>query len=333
MTGAALAEVLEAMPLPAFATDGEERILAANAPARAVLGEAAMGRKLALSIRAPELLEAVAAMQPGAAPREVALRLSDDGRWRARIAPRAAGGAICVLQDITAEAQAEAIRREFVANVSHELRTPLTALIGFLETLRGPAREDAAARDRFLARMEEEAGRMNRLVRDLLHLSRVEAEERSRPRAAVDLAAVLRQAAATLRGAAEERGSTIALSGAEAPVMLPGDADQLLQVALNLIENALKYGARGQEVRVTLARDGATLRLAVADRGEGIEATHLPRLTERFYRVDTHRSRAEGGTGLGLAIVKHIVARHRGRLEIDSRRGEGSVFSVILPAE
>ncbi len=330
------AELLGGVPLPALILGADERVLALNPAAQAVLGEAALGRNLALVLRAPDLLQAVAQAFAGEGAREALLRLSDDSQYRAHVTPLQGGSKVlCVLRDITTETQAEQMRRDFVANVSHELRTPLTAMMGFIETLRTSAKDDATARERFLAIMEREAGRMNRLVRDLLHLSRVESEERVRPREAVDLAGVLKSVAATVRSAAEEKDSRIAIAGAEAPVWVTGDPDQLTQVFLNLLENAVKYGARGQEVRVEIRREtsyrGPVTRVDVTDRGEGIDPIHLPRLTERFYRVDTHRSRAEGGTGLGLAIVKHIVNRHRGWLKIDSKRGEGSVFSVILP--
>jgi two-component system phosphate regulon sensor histidine kinase PhoR len=187
--------------------------------------------------------------------------------------------------------------------------------------------------------MEHEAGRMNRLVHDLLSLSRVEAEERLRPTDPVDLAAVLRSVILSLRPLADEAGVTVAVHGIDAPRIVPGDADQLAQVFTNLIENAVKYSGRGAAITVTLGQPeqdpmirGPAVSAVVADTGEGIEAVHIPRLTERFYRVDSHRSREKGGTGLGLAIVKHIVNRHRGRLKIESRIGEGSRFAVILPA-
>jgi len=337
MPGTIEAELLDGIPLPALIVGPDERIAHLNAAALALVGAAALGRNIALAIRSPELLNAVEEVLEDGTAREVLVRLPDDAQFRAFVSRLSAGGTrvLCILRDITAEAQAHAMRRDFVANVSHELRTPLTAMMGFIETLRTSARDDPAARDRFLAIMDREANRMNRLVRDLLQLSRVESEERVRPREPVDLAVILRAAAGTVRSAADEKESRITISGAEAPAIVPGDPDQLTQVFLNLFENAVKYGARGQEVRVTLGREGSSrgpvVRVDVADRGEGIEAIHLPRLTERFYRVDAHRSRAEGGTGLGLAIVKHILNRHRGWLRIDSRRGEGSVFSVILP--
>ena len=243
---------------------------------------------------------------------------------------------LACFDDITEREQAGQMRRDFVGNVSHELRTPLTALIGFIETLRGPARDDAAARDRFLGIMEGEASRMNRLVGDLLSLNRVESEERVRPKEQVDLTAHLSSTLKTLVPVAKARGVQMTLEAPENPVSVTGDPDQLQQVFTNLVENAVKYG--GDEVRVVLSftgRDPAVrapaARVQVIDNGPGIDPVHLPRLTERFYRADSHRSREMGGTGLGLAIVKHIINRHRGRLRVESDLGQGSVFTVILP--
>lgn len=264
------------------------------------------------------------------------MSLRRDGQeqvFQVTVSGQGAGLVLCVFKDISAEEMAGAMRRDFVANVSHELRTPLTALMGFIETLKHAARDDPKARDMFLGIMEAEAGRMNRLVRDLLQLSRVEAEERVRPREAVELRGLLEGVISSLRGVAERTGDRVELTGAA--VTVPGDADQLTQVFTNLVENALKYGAAGQVVRVSLSAEetvrGPAVRVEVADEGEGIDPVHLPRLTERFYRVDTHRSREMGGTGLGLAIVKHIVSRHRGWLRIESEKGRGSRFQVVLP--
>ena len=333
-----IAQVLDGIPLPSFTLDGRDTVSAANVQALAILGEKARGRNLALSLRGPELLDAVARVRADGGQQRILLRLPDEAQYRVKVSGLADADpplVLCVMQDVTSEAQNEAIRREFVANVSHELRTPLTAMMGFIETLQTAAKDDPAARARFLEIMSREAGRMNRLVRDLLHLSRVEAEERVRPRESVDLPGILRSAAASVRQVAEDHGSAIIFHGLEGKVMVPGDPDQLTQVFLNLMENAVKYGAREKPVRVTVTREttsrGAAIRVDVADQGDGIDAIHLPRLTERFYRVDAHRSRAEGGTGLGLAIVKHIINRHRGWLKIDSEKGRGSVFSVILP--
>ena len=245
---------------------------------------------------------------------------------------------LITLHDITGIRRSEQMRADFVANASHELRTPLSTLIGFLETLRGPAREDAAARERFLGIMQEQAGRMARLIDDLLSLSRIELEEHTPPTGAVDAVAVLHAVIDSLEMRARERGMSVDLVVTTASARVIGDEDQLTQVFQNLIVNAVKYAAADTPITVTIggrdagleARAGE-LAVAVADRGDGIPRNHLSRLTERFYRVDPGRSRAIGGTGLGLAIVKHIVNRHRGRLGIDSRVGHGSVFTVFLP--
>jgi two-component system phosphate regulon sensor histidine kinase PhoR len=241
-------------------------------------------------------------------------------------------------QDVTHMEQAGQMRRDFVANVSHELRTPLTALIGFIETLRGAASKDADARARFLEIMDAEAGRMNRLVGDLLSLSRVESQERVRPRERVNLSELLTSVLDPLKPLGEENEVAFSVDLPAEPVIVIGDSDQLRQVFTNLAENAIKYGGSGGVLRVVLSvseRDPALrlpgARVQVIDKGPGIDPLHLPRLTERFYRADSHRSRMLGGTGLGLAIVKHIVNRHRGRLRVESELGQGATFTVILP--
>ncbi|MFW5834649.1 MAG: sensor histidine kinase, partial [Pseudomonadota bacterium] len=234
---------------------------------------------------------------------------------------------------------------DFVANVSHEIRTPLTAVRGFIETLQGPARDDAKARDRFLATMASEADRMNRLVSELLILSRVELMERERPETVVDVVEILHRAHAALTSQLEASSAVVDLGLPDGPMPVRGDADQLLQVHLNLLDNAMKYGREGGPITLRCERLAQAPpragRLAgfeavavdVIDRGEGIPAAAIPRLTERFFRVDASRSRRLGGTGLGLAIVKHIVKRHQGHLAIDSVVGEGSRFTVYLPAD
>ena len=330
--------IVAAVPLPVVAIGRDNRIIAANAAAQALLGSGIEGRHHLLTLRQPALQEAIAAaLARGEAGtvRHVIPGPSQDIAYRVTVAPAAEGHAILTFEDVTEAEQMGQMRRDFVANVSHELRTPLTALLGFIETLRGAARDDPAARDRFLAIMEREAGRMNRLIGDLLQLSRVESEERIRPTERVDLHALVTGAVATLRPLAESAGVVVEVSGEPGPLPLPGDADQITQVLVNLIENAVKYGGAGGRVGIHLAREalprGPGLRVDVTDQGEGIDAIHIPRLTERFYRVDGHRSREKGGTGLGLAIVKHIVQRHRGRIRIESERGKGSTFTVILP--
>lgn len=331
-----LFQLLQGLPLPAMLVEGETRIVGCNPQGHALLGEGIIGRNPAMAVRTPAVLEAISAAARGGGVREVRMASRRDGQdqmFQVTVSAQGAGLVLCVFRDVTETEKAGAMRRDFVANVSHELRTPLTALMGFIETLKHAARDDPAARDMFLGIMEQEAGRMNRLVRDLLQLSRVEADERVRPREAVALRPLLESVIASLRGVVEKAGSSVRLVGAEA--VLPGDADQLTQVFTNLIENALKYGASGQTVTVTLTPEetvrGPAVRVEVADQGEGIDPVHLPRLTERFYRVDSHRSREMGGTGLGLAIVKHIVSRHRGWLRVESVVGEGSRFSVVLP--
>jgi two-component system phosphate regulon sensor histidine kinase PhoR len=243
---------------------------------------------------------------------------------------------LLVFHDLTPQHRVEEMRVDFVANASHELRTPLASLSGFIDTLQGPARDDVAARGRFLAIMKTQAARMARLIDDLLSLSRIELVEHVHPNTPVDLTPVLRQVVDGLQTLAQDRSVEIAVTLPTAPVIVPGNRDELTRVFENLIENALKYGANGKRIEVNFANataaDGAPeVLVMVRDYGPGIAAEHIPRLTERFYRVDVTQSRAEGGTGLGLALVKHILNRHRGRLMIESEAGKGAVFTVRLP--
>jgi len=339
-----LPDLLAALPLPTLAVDSAERIIAMNAAAEALLGHAVLDRHYINALRQPTVVDAVEQCQNDHKPREAHYLLSqgsNDSTYRVHV--RKVSGMDFVLlsfQDVTQVAKASQMRRDFVANVSHELRTPLTALMGFIETLRGPARDDAPARDRFLGIMTAEAERMNRLVGDLLSLSRVESEERVRPGDKVDLRYVLQSTLRNLNPLAVEADVTLVPRLADDPLPMVGDTDQLLQVFTNLIENAIKYGGTGKTVEVdveTTLRDPAlrapAVRVTVRDQGPGIDPLHLPRLTERFYRADSHRSRALGGTGLGLAIVKHILNRHRGTLKITSTLGQGAQFTVILPLD
>jgi two-component system phosphate regulon sensor histidine kinase PhoR len=252
-----------------------------------------------------------------------------------------------VLADRTRERAVERMRADFVANASHELRTPLASLIGFIDTLRGPAAEDPPAQQRFLAIMAEQAARMNRLIDDLLSLSRIELMEHQPPSERVDLGILLPRLAAGFEPRLEARRVTLDIAVPPGLPPVTGDTDQLAQVVQNLLENAVKYGREGGTVRLQAERaerpdatDAPLNRrwpsrpgvvLTVTDQGTGIARQHLPRLTERFYRVDTGRSRAAGGTGLGLAIVKHVVNRHRGQLLIESEEGKGTTVSVWLP--
>ncbi|MEM9437117.1 MAG: ATP-binding protein [Pseudomonadota bacterium] len=328
--------------MPATIIGRSKRVLTMNAPARQLLGHDASGSHYTAILRQPQVADAIEATLDDQTARQANLSLRDGGRdevWRLDITSLAGtqiAGVLIVFEDLSSAEGLGQMRRDFVANVSHELRTPLTALTGFIETLQGPAREDRAASERFLSMMDTEARRMNRLVQDLLSLSRVESEERVRPDQNVDLTEVVRETAQTLSRLFEQAKTQLKLELAEGPVWVNGERDQLTQVLHNLLENAVKYGAGEVTVSMSLPEREAALRgpavlLDIRDNGEGIEAHHLPRLTERFYRVDTHRSRSQGGTGLGLAIVKHVVGRHRGRLRVSSVPGEGSVFTVILP--
>jgi two-component system phosphate regulon sensor histidine kinase PhoR len=337
--------IISAVPLPIVLIGADERVAALNPAASVLLGPGAVGRHHMTVLRAPALIDCVEmALKSGRTAEARHLATAPEGHetvWRVRAEPIPAtsgAGVLVSFEDRTDFEVAGQMRRDFVANVSHELKTPLTALMGFIETLRGAARDDANARERFLAIMEREAGRMNRLVSDLLSLNRVESEERVRPTTLIDLRALLASVFSALRQMAEDRGVALELTGHEGELIVLGDADQLTQVFSNLVENALKYGASGKLVTVKLVHEARELafrapgvRIEVIDRGEGFDPVHIPRMTERFYRIDTHRSREEGGTGLGLAIVKHIVNRHRGRFRIESAPGQGSRFTVILP--
>lgn len=344
--------LLDALPDPAFLVGLDRRIILANPAARELFAAPLVGASALSYIRQPEpaavLEKGLAVLGSGDLPatpfeaRMIQNSPSSETVLRISVAPLAARAGmpaiLVTLRDISHIEEAEQQRRDFVANVSHEMRSPLTVLAGFIETLKGPARNDPAATATFLDIMEREAQRMSRLVSDLLSLSRVESEERVRPRSMVSLSEVLRATLAALRPQFEDAGIAVTFHDLPDAPPIPGDRDQLVQVFHNLVENALKYGGSGGKVEVGLERmetmpgfAGPVLKVCVRDFGDGIDALHLPRLTERFYRVDGHRSRNMGGTGLGLAIVKHIVNRHRGRLSIRSTRGEGSIFAVSLP--
>jgi two-component system, OmpR family, phosphate regulon sensor histidine kinase PhoR len=332
--------ILEGIPMPTLLLDANGRVEAANKQARDTLGDGPIGRLYLTLFRQPGLVDAIDMAlkkgQPGGARffRQVG---ASEQVFQVTVTPLPEG-ALCAFEDISEQEQIGQMRRDFVANVSHELRTPLTALLGFIETLQGAARDDAVARERFLAIMAREAGRMNRLVGDLLSLSRVEAQERVRPTKTVDLGVLLARVISDLRPVSESAHVKVEVTAVPEAMAL-ADSDQVVQVMTNLIENAIKYGGNNKVVKVSLRQEPrdpvlrcAAFRIDVTDQGEGIDAIHLPRLTERFYRVDAHRSREKGGTGLGLAIVKHIVNRHRGRLMITSKKSVGSTFSVLLPA-
>jgi two-component system, OmpR family, phosphate regulon sensor histidine kinase PhoR len=345
---AAAEAVVAAIPDPLILLDERRLIVRSNAPAADFVGGDPGPRDLAAALRHPAVLAGADAVLRGEPARvvEFAVAVPVERQLRARFArigsPSLDGAvAVLTLHDITELKRAEQMRADFIANASHELRTPLATLTGFIETLTGPARDDAEARERFLAIMHQQATRMTRLVEDLLSLSRIELNEHVMPRDRVPLRPLLADLAEALELRAGERRMRIHV---ELPADLPdvlGDHDELAQLFQNLLDNAIKYGRAGTEITVTAAMamrpaaDGERaptrfISVAVRDRGDGIARDQLPRLTERFYRVDTARSRAMGGTGLGLAIVKHIVNRHRGALEIESTQGVGSVFTVYL---
>jgi two-component system phosphate regulon sensor histidine kinase PhoR len=340
LADAALLEaVIAGMPDAAIVLDREGRLIVANAAARVIAPALARGQPLSLALRMPEIVDAVRQAGASGEPRRVEFsqRVPVDRWFAAHVAPLSgsAGMMLLVLQDLTPLRRIEEMRVDFVANASHELRTPLAALSGFIDTLRGSARDDATARERFLAIMKTQATRMARLIDDLLSLSRIELTEHMHPEKPVDLVAIVRQVTDSLQPLALDRNVEIALELPKEPMAVLGDRDELTRVFENLIENALKYGASGKKVSISFATAqvpaGTEALVAVRDYGPGIAVEHLPRLTERFYRVDVTQSRAEGGTGLGLALVKHILNRHRGRIVIESEAGKGATFTARLP--
>jgi two-component system, OmpR family, phosphate regulon sensor histidine kinase PhoR len=337
---ASMRALVDALGRPAFLVDGRGAVRHANPEAARQFPSARAGDPLALTFRLPQLAGAL--RQAFAGGRQI-LQYRERGEADrvftvSLTAVRRNGGEPLVLalfDDVTEQLAVGRMRADFVANASHELRTPLASLIGFVETLQGPAREDPEARERFLAMMLEQATRMRRLVDDLLSLSQLEMRAHQRPEGAVDLVEVVRRVVDQLQPLATELKMDVALEAPEAGLVVRGNRDELIQVFENLIENGLKYGESGGRLEIAVAKaDGAAgplARTAVRDYGPGIPSEHLPRLTERFYRVDVATSREKQGTGLGLAIVKHILTRHRGRLDIWSRPGEGARFTVELP--
>lgn len=344
--------ILEALPDAAIALDAGLRVMAANALARGYSPRLLQGEPFAHALRAPDLLDAVNRVAAGGkaeqaewleiVPVERAFEAHVamvQGESQGDVKGDGRAFMLIVLKDVSEARRTERMRVDFIANASHELRTPLASVLGFVETLQGPARNDEKAREKFLAIMNDQARRMARLVDDLLSLSRIEQKLHLQPRDRVDLVEVVRHVIDTLSPLAREHKVSVKLT-APARAIVAGDRDELLRVAENLIENAIKYGCESAgdsprvEVSVAASPDGApgNMVMSVRDFGAGIAAEHLPRLTERFYRVDATSSRTKGGTGLGLAIVKHIVARHRGVLKISSTVGEGSEFRVTIPA-
>jgi two-component system phosphate regulon sensor histidine kinase PhoR len=335
-----VAGVINDFALPLIVTADNATVLAASALARNMFPGLQRSRPVSLAIRDPDFLDAVteAAGQTasqtivlgGLPPLIRALRVHIN---RVTVAGSAEAVTISVFEDLTEQQATERMRVDFIANASHELRTPLASLLGFVETLQGPARDDAKARERFLPIMREQAGRMARLIDDLLSLSRAELRAHQQPTALIDMGAIIREIMDSLGLSARERGVALEMQLPDEPMMIRGDRDDLLRLVENLVENGIRYGREGKVVTISLGRGaGGEVILSVRDHGPGIAAEHVPRLTERFYRADVSHSREIGGTGLGLAIVKHLVMRHRARLEIESRLGDGADFKVIFPA-
>ncbi len=338
--------IISGLSEPAIALTPDSLVVAFNDSVQQITPGITRGEPISFALRVPDVLEAIRTV---AATRQVRRteffeRVPTDRWWEVTIAPLALPGeapnkdrhlVLLTMRDLTSLRRVEEIRADFVANASHELRTPLASLSGFIETLQGPARNDTPARDRFLAIMKEQATRMARLIDDLLSLSRIEQKAHIHPDNPIDLIAIVRQVADGLSPLAHEREVELKIVDEAGSLVVPGDRDELIRVFENLIENALKYGAPGKRVDITLTREpaGEEAReaiVSVRDYGPGIAPEHLPRLTERFYRVDIGESRAQGGTGLGLALVKHILNRHRGRLVIESTPGAGATFAVRL---
>ncbi len=347
--GTGMKVTVDALPTPCFVADGRGISRYINQAALKHYGDIKPGDPLSFSLRAPSLLEAFDRVSSSGAPERInwSEKVPTEAWFEAHIAPiymPAAGEktgrrpdfVLVVIYDLTEQRRLERMRTDFVANASHELRTPLASLSGFIETLQGPAREDPVARERFLQIMQEQAGRMRRLIDDILSLSRIELKAHVKQGARADLVEIARHTKDALSPVALEQGVEIEIDIAADEAVVRGERDELIQVAENLVENAVKYGASGKKVKISVKRADmedvkSPWQLAVQDFGEGIPSEHLPRLTERFYRVDVDSSRMIKGTGLGLAIVKHIANRHRARLEIESSPGKGATFRVHFP--
>ncbi len=340
--------VVDAVPEPAVVLDHGGHVVHANRMAEDLFGTRRREGHIASMSRDPELLGAVDQALVSGATSSVELheRVPVERRLLATVAPldqshpSGDGPALLIsFRDLSEQDRLARMRADFVANASHELRTPLASLRGFVETLQGAAKDDPQARERFLKVMGEQAERMTRLIDDLLSLSRVEMREHLTPADRVDLNAAVAHVIQSLQPIAGQTGTTIEFRRVAQPAIIRGDSDEIVQVFQNLVQNAIKYGKPGGRIDVRLAHEPAgrghpaRFIASITDDGPGIAPQHLPRLTERFYRVSVAESREKGGTGLGLAIVKHILNRHRGELDITSKVGQGSTFAVSLPAQ
>lgn len=329
---------LSALRDPGLLVGPDTKLRALNEPMRAILPSARLGDPLALTLRSPDVLDAATRVLAGGAGQDVAWRerAPVERVFDVHVAPLPlAAKTFCIvtLRETTEALRVERMRSDFIANVSHELRTPLASVLGFIETLQGPARDDSKARERFLVIMRDQAKRMQRLIDDLLSLSRIEQHAHLKPSTPTDLVGAVRHVVDALDLMARDHRVSL---NVEAPpsLVIRGDRDELIRLVENLVGNAIVYGSlpdKDTSVEILVAQQGDQARLRVRDHGRGVAREDLPRLTERFYRADAGASRAKGGTGLGLALVKHIVARHRGRLSIASEPGEGASFEAILP--
>jgi two-component system phosphate regulon sensor histidine kinase PhoR len=328
-----LGSLADALPDPSLLLDRRSLVLHRNPAARREFPDVLEGLLLTATLRNPPLLGAIDAVRRTGEAQTVELHQTvPNETWhRVQVASLSDDGWLAVtLHSLTEEKRMNQLRSDFIANASHELRTPLTSLIGFIDTLLGPAQKDDAARERFLNIMRQQAARMSNLIDDLLSLSRIEMRQHLRPTGTVDLPLLLREVVDGFETQARDAGIKISVDASTAAVT--GDRAELYEVFENLVDNALKYGGDGKRVDIAVGRGrvGFDYAVTVTDHGEGIEAQHVPRLTERFYRVDAESSRKKKGTGLGLAIVKHIVNRHRGQLTIRSKPGEGTRVEVLL---
>jgi two-component system phosphate regulon sensor histidine kinase PhoR len=336
------ATVIAALPGPAMLVAPDDTIAAFNVKARELLAGLRVDAPVSAATRHPDLLAAIRQARTLGSTQRVRYeeRVPFERSIEAVVAtaPAAQGGPahlVVAFRDLTEEARVEQMRADFVANASHELRTPLASLQGFIETLQGPARNDPVARDRFLGVMAGQAIRMTRLIDDLMSLSKIEMREHVIPDGVADIHQIVTSTAQALEPLAKDANVKVEVVEPDDHALVRGDAQELEQVVQNLVQNAIKYGRRGGHVRIAVARRGGPtgkIAVSVADDGPGIAPEHLPRLTERFYRVDVPESRSRGGTGLGLAIVKHIINRHRGELLIESEVGKGTTFTALLPA-
>lgn len=333
-------DLAAAIPDPILIIDANAATRHANPAAVAAFGHLPVGTLLLHRFRATEMQKLIATMvqdsRAGAA--DYVERVPLERAFRVSARPLGGTSSLFMLhfKDQSEARRIDRMRADFIANASHELRTPLASISGFIETLRGPAREDAKARDSFLGIMQQQTARMARLIDDLLSLSRIEMKPYMRAAQKIDLVAAVANAVETLAHLAAESGVLVRFDPPSKPVLVPGSRDELMQVFLNLLENACKYGQEGGRVDIvfgTADGNGPEATVTFRDYGPGIAEEHIPRITERFYRVDAETSRVKNGTGLGLAIVKHILTRHDGRLTVRSKVGEGAAFIVHLPID